>query len=844
MSSIPIPPHLAKRLGRRAYKAIEASVLRAQDFPMAAEGMVPHHIARGHKKGEAPALVFEIHPLHLLHTLAQAKGSFAQTLLEAEHIKPTTIQALISTTYRPTYGTPKPIAPPVPSPLYSNVLLRALHVARKFHQPFVGTEHLLWATIKTLREERILPARPYAVLMENLEELLEHSLPLFPNENDLRHLAEKIEHARDAHASPSKRTRGNIDKNAPARVHVHEDGYDDGHEHTHDDHDHEYHHEDERTGRHAARRSPKKSALQMFCQDLTAQAKREELDVLVGREKELAQLIQILLRRTKNNALVVGEPGVGKTALVQGLAIRIARGNVPSALRKTKIWALDLGAFVAGTVFRGDFETRMRVLLEELADQRGILFIDEIHGIVGAGSAQGSIDAAHMLKPALAAGGMRCIGITTTEEYKKYIEKDKALLRRFRTVFMKEETPEQSVRTLSEIKPALRQHYQIDIQDEALQEAVRLAVRYIPDRMLPDKALDLVEEAAGALAFGEEKNTVTAEDIRRIVQEISGMPLAQLEQNERHRFLHLEEEIRARLVGQEEAIRTVCDVLRRNRAGLQDERRPLGSFLFLGPSGVGKTELAKLLARSLWPHEEKTIPANFFMFDMSEYAEAHTISRLLGAPPGYIGYEEGGQLTERVRMRPYSVVLFDEIEKAHPSLFNILLQILEEGVLTDSHARRVSFANTIVVMTSNIGTEAWFRKERLGFSSAHTDSMHLDQAREGAREELRNIMRPEILNRIDHTVLFRPLTPAHMNAIVDMHLTALQKRLASLGKTFAWDASVSRNLAYRAFLPEEGARAVRRVIQQEVEAPMATLMLEKDCKEIHASVKKGKIIFS
>ena len=409
---------------------------------------------------------------------------------------------------------------------------------------------------------------------------------------------------------------------------------------------------------------------------------------------------------------------------------------------------------------------------------------------------------------------------------------------------MREETPEQSMQTLMELKPALTRHYKIDIENSALAEAVRLAVRYIPDRMLPDKALDLVEEAASAHAFREQKNVLSAEDIRGVVEEIIGMPLAQLAQNERQRFLHLEEEVRARLVGQEEAIKTVCDVLRRNRAGLHDERRPLGSFLFLGPSGVGKTELAKLLARALWPQEEKTTPANFFMFDMSEYAEAHTISRLLGAPPGYIGYEEGGQLTERVRMNPYSVVLFDEIEKAHPSLFNILLQILEEGVLTDSHGRRVSFANTIVVMTSNIGTEAWFRKERLGFASTNASAQGHDGAREHAREELKAIVRPEILNRIDHTVLFRPLTRAHMGAIVDMHLGYLQKRLAISGKTFAWDKKVSLALAKHSWLPEEGARAVRRVVQKEIEAPLATLLLEKDCAEIQARVRKGKIVIT
>ena len=422
-----IPPHLKKRLGKRALSALEVSVLLARDFPMA---VAPS--AHGRTKSDRPVMLLEIHPLHLLCALAQARGSFAQTLLESEHIKPASVQALMPTRRSLSQTSKLAVAASslVHSPLYGKVLLRALHVARKARQPFVGTEHLLWATIETLQEARMLPARPYTMLMKNLEELLEHSLPLFPTEDDLRLLAEKVEDARDAHALPSGKTRSTGGKNTRTDMHIHEDMNDEDDEHTghwHEDgHEHEHHHDKERGGRHASRRSPKKSALQTFCRDLTERAKRGELDVLVGREKEQAQLIQILLRRTKNNALVVGEPGVGKTALVQGLAMRIAQGNVPPALRETRVWALDLGAFIAGTVFRGDFETRMRALLEELHEQRGVLFIDEMHGIVGAGSAQGSIDAAHMLKPALGQGGLRCIGVTTTEEYKKYIEKDNA----------------------------------------------------------------------------------------------------------------------------------------------------------------------------------------------------------------------------------------------------------------------------------------------------------------------------------------------------------------------------------------------------------------------------------
>ncbi len=686
----------------------------------------------------------------------------------------------------------------------------------------------------------------------------------------------------------------------------------------------------------------KYQALEKYGRDLTELARRGKLDPVIGRDEEIRRSIQVLLRRTKNNPVLIGEPGVGKTAIVEGIAQRIVNGDVPEGLKNKRIVALDMGALLAGAKYRGEFEERLKAVIKEVVESEGeiILFIDEIHTIVGAGAAEGAVDASNMLKPALARGELRCIGATTLDEYRKYIEKDKALERRFQPVYVREPTVEETIAILRGLKEKYEVHHGVRITDGAIIAAARLSHRYITDRFLPDKAIDLIDEAASRLKmqiqsvpepidqlqrkiiqleiekqalqketdeaskerlkkveeeianlqeklqqlmsrweaekqviqkiqdikaridetkikiqqaertgdydtaarlkygdlvnlqkeleeaqkelekFGEErllKEEVTEEDIAKIVSEWTGIPVSKMLESEKEKLLKMEERLRQRVVGQDEALRAVANAIRRARAGLQDPNRPLGSFIFLGPTGVGKTETARSLAEFLFDDENAMI-----RIDMSEYMEKHSVARLIGAPPGYVGYEEGGYLTEQVRRRPYSVVLFDEIEKAHPDVFNILLQILDDGRLTDSHGRTVDFKNTVIIMTSNIGSQFITDAARVG---------DREEVRRRVMDALRGNFKPEFLNRIDEIVIFNPLTREHIKGIIDIQLRRLKERLSERRMDIELTERAKDYIAEVGYDPVYGARPLKRAIQRYILDPLAVEILEGKFKD-------------
>ena len=582
--------------------------------------------------------------------------------------------------------------------------------------------------------------------------------------------------------------------------------------------------------------------LDQYSRDLTLIAGGGGTDPVVGREREISRVIQILSRRTKNNPVLVGEPGVGKTAVAEALARRVARGEVPDTLKNRRIVTLDLASMLAGTKYRGDFEDRVKCIIKEV--QRAgdvIVFIDELHTIVGAGSAEGAIDAANILKPALGRGEIQVIGATTPEEYRKHIEKDAALERRFQPVNVPEPDGECCERMLLALRGSLEAHHGLRITDEAVSAAIRLSTRYICDRYLPDKAIDLLDEAASRVRVegSPARTQVEASDVAEVVSAWTGVPASAITEPESERLLRLEEALHRRVVGQDEAVSAVARAIRRGRVGLADPRRPLGSFLFLGPTGVGKTELCRALAEAVYGDEEALV-----RLDMSEYMEKHAVSKLIGSPPGYVGYGEGGQLTERVRRRPWSVVLFDEIEKAHEDVYNLLLQIMEDGRLTDSEGRRADFRSTIVVMTSNVGAKAITEnRPALGFSGAARDG---DGAvREAVMAELRQTFRPEFLNRVDDAIVFRRLTSADVRRIARGLTDAVRERMRALGVQLEVTDAALDLLAERGFDPTYGARPLRRCICTQLEDPAAEALLSGRTgpgDRLIADAKDGKLV--
>ncbi|GAB4544820.1 MAG: AAA family ATPase [Anaerolineales bacterium] len=642
-------------------------------------------------------------------------------------------------------------------------------------------------------------------------------------------------------------------------------------------------------------------ALEKYSRDLTQLAREGKLDPVIGRDKEILRLIQILSRRTKNNPVLIGEAGVGKTAIAEGLAQKIASNDVPEILSGKKVVALDLGAMIAGSRFRGEFEERLKAVMDEVQRSKGdvILMIDELHTVIGAGAAQGAMDASNMLKPALARGELQCIGATTLDEFHKHIEKDAALERRFAPIYVDEPSVDDTIKMLHGLRDKYEAHHKIHFSDEALVAAARLADRYVTDRHLPDKAIDLMDEAAAKVRVAlysmppdlkamkteveklhaeeeqaglerdyeraaqkkaerlrlEEEYTahrdkweadhqldevVDVNDVAAVVNQWTGIPVTQMLETESEKLLHMEARLHERIIGQEEAIRAVSDAIRRARSGLKDPARPIGSFIFIGPSGVGKTELAKALAWFMFDDEEALV-----RIDMSEYREQHTVSRLFGAPPGYVGYEEGGQLTEAVRRRPYRVILFDEIEKAHPEVWNALLQILDDGRLTDGQGNVVDFRNTVLIMTSNLGTEYVTKGGTLGFLTQKADdderAMH-----EKIEKALKGAFRPEFLNRIDETIMFSPLSLEQMEEIVVLQMKEVQDRLNEHGITIQLSDSARKWLAKEGYDPAFGARPLRRAIQKYVESPLSVELLGgkfKDGAAVLVDEKDNKIVF-
>lgn len=564
--------------------------------------------------------------------------------------------------------------------------------------------------------------------------------------------------------------------------------------------------------------------LDQYAVNLSALNRQGEIGHVVGRDEETDHMIQILSRKTKNNPILIGEPGVGKTAIVEGLTERLASTEAPANLQGATIYSLSLGALVAGASFRGEFEARMKAVLEELqAEEKAILFIDEIHTIVGAGNAEGSLDAGNLMKPLLARGTIKVIGSTTRAEYRKHFQKDRALVRRFQPIQIKEPSVEETITILRGIRPEYEAFHQLSISDEALELSATLSKRYIPERHLPDKAIDVMDEAAAKLRITTEidtaKRVVDDQAIYSLIAKKTGIPVHKLQSDERKQLMHLEATLSSQVIGQTEAVSAVSDAIIRSRVGIQDPNRPLGSFLFLGPTGVGKTELAKVLARELFESED-----NMIRLDMSEYMEKHSVSQLIGSPPGYVGHDDGGQLTEAVRFNPYAIILFDEVEKAHKDVFNLLLQVLDDGVLTDAKGRRVDFKNTILILTSNIGAHLLLDQVKAGDDTPEISS----EVREALHEMLRLHFRPEFLNRIDEVVTFKPLSIAVMAGIVELQLATLQERLQAQNIVLAITDQAKKWIAQEAYDPAYGARPIRRFLTTHLETPIAKMIIAEE----------------
>ena len=726
------------------------------------------------------------------------------------------------------------------SPRAKKVVVAATEEAKRLKIPQVGTEHLLLG----LLQEEVLATK---IMRDNHIEL----------EELMKTIYEKI----GIQPSKARSTKGQV------------------------------------SGNHAKDKTP---TLDSLSRDLTALARQGKLDPVIGRNEEVRRMIQVISRRTKNNPVLVGEPGVGKTAIVEGLAQRMVNGEVPEEIASKRLMMLDMGALVAGTKYRGEFEERMKKIIEEIYTQQDvILFIDELHTLIGAGGAEGAIDASNILKPALARGELQVIGATTLDEYQKYIEKDAALERRFASIHVEEPTAEDSIQILKGLRKHYEAHHHVEITDEAIQAAVQLSVRYITSRRLPDKAIDLMDETAAKarldvttkvspvvlleeeiLEFEQLKNqaiqhqnfdeaakfrkkelakrakleklvekleaspktdyiaSIGEGDIAEVVSQWTGIPLQQMEKKESERLINLESVLHKRVIGQSEAVSAVARSIRRARSGLKDPRRPIGSFLFLGPTGVGKTELAKTLAEAMFGEQDALV-----RIDMSEYMEKHSVSRLVGSPPGYVGFDEGGQLTEKIRQRPYAVILLDEIEKAHPDVFNILLQVLDDGHLTDSKGRKVDFRNTVIIMTSNLGAVALREEKSVGFGAKTVQQNH-DAMEKRIREELKNSFRPELLNRIDETIVFHKLQKEELRQIVGIMAKEITSRLQELNITVKITSAVLDVLAEEGFDPEYGARPIRRAIQKKIEDPLSEALLSGEIRfgqQVTIGATKGKI---
>ena len=759
---------------------------------------------------------------HLLLGLLSVDGSIAHTVLTQKGISAQDVTDVIRSKIG--VGTPTMLSHKNLTPRSKNIIQTAITAARSLGHVYVGTEHLLIALIRD-------PSCCAALILEDLgtnaAEILDE-------------LTNNLASGASGEGSAAPGTKGGANSSTPS--------------------------------------------LDQFGRDLTQNARQGKIDPVIGRHKEIERVIQILSRRTKNNPCLIGEPGVGKTAIAEGLALKIASGEVPELLREKRIVSLDLTGMVAGTKYRGDFEERIKSALDEVIKAGNIiLFIDEVHTLIGAGAAEGAVDAANILKPALARGEVQIIGATTIEEYRKNIEKDAALERRFQPVTVGEPSQEEAIEILHGIRDKYEAHHKVNITDEAIEAAVKMSARYIGDRFLPDKAIDLIDEAASKVRLraytppedikeledkikriGEEKaaainsqdferaatlrdeekelnaalaeekelwskkNTetngvVTPEEIAAIVSEWTHIPVVQLTQEESERLLHMEDELHRRIVGQDQAVSAVARAIRRGRVGLKDPRRPTGSFIFLGPTGVGKTELCKTLAQTMFGDENAMI-----RLDMSEFMEKHTVSKLVGSPPGYVGYDEGGQLTDKVRRKPYRVILFDEIEKAHPDVFNIMLQILDDGVLTDSQGRKVDFKNCIIIMTSNVGAKLISSGSgSLGFSgSENNEVMDQTRIREAVMGELKKCFRPEFLNRVDDIIVFEQLKKDDIKEIARRMLKTLSDRIKDMDIELSFDDSTVEQIANEGFDPVYGARPLRRAIQSKIEDKLSEEMLE------------------
>lgn len=783
----------------------------------------------------------ELQPEHLLYALSKQKGSIGTEILVKAGLTPDTLkESVIQRNPVSILTASQPKTEPVLSRECKKALEKAMLTATQYQHRYVGTEHLLLSLLNMENKGVQEMFRTHQVSPADLQQ---HLVVVLKNTSKFPDLSTLLEQPK----------------------------------------------EDEEMGipQGPQRAKERGSALDFFCTELTDEHLQEHLDPVIGREHEIERLIHILSRRTKNNPVLTGDPGVGKTAIVEGLAKRIYSGDVPAVLTGKKIMSLDLSLVIAGTVYRGEFESRIKQIIEEVKGNTNIiLFIDELHTIIGAGGASGALDAANILKPALAKGHLRCIGATTLEEFHKHIESDAALERRFQQITVDEPSRDETLKILEGVKDRYEKYHQVGITDSAVRAATDMSIRYLQDRFLPDKAIDLIDEAASKVKINKHDNSlllkmqeledqlelvreqkqeavnqenfdramtlkhreaeildtlaavkdeqaraskkmlgrINEKDVAAVVSRITGVPVGDLVEQEQKRILRIDAELKKHIIGQDEVVQSISSFIKRSRAGLASPDRPLGSFIFLGPSGVGKTEMAKVLAKTVFGSEKALI-----RFDMSEYAESFQASKLIGAPAGYVGYKEGGKLTESVKRRPYSVLLFDEIEKAHPDIFNLLLQILDEGHLTDAVGKRINYKNTIIILTSNIGLAELNRQAAIGFAdtSASTQAeQEFQHIQEKVMEKLRERFRLEFLNRIDKTFVFRPLKKEYCRAIVEIQLARLADQLASRHITLRFDDSVKEMLAEKGFSPEQGARGLRHAIQEHVENPLADHLLK------------------